>query len=72
MLCALAAGQGNVALGNGCVLLLQSALATTLLMADPYGLAVQPIALPANHGLRGLVLSAQAGSSTRRVRAASP
>lgn len=58
---ALAMNQGSTPLGHGCTLLLQQVMATVVTVADPHGLAVQTIPLPAGHVLRGLVWFAQAG-----------
>ena len=58
---ALGFGQGSTSLGNGCTLLVQQPVATTLVLADARGFAPQTIPLPANHTLRGLVMTAQAG-----------
>ena len=61
VLFALASSSGNQPLGNSCTLLIQQSLASVLVVADSLGMAVQPIPLPPNHALRGLVLFGQAG-----------
>jgi len=59
---ALDCAPGSTPIGNGCMLLLQQVTATAFALAGGNGLAVQPIPLPANQTLRGLVLYAQAGA----------
>jgi hypothetical protein len=59
---ALGFAPGSTAIGNGCTLLLQQVAATTFAIANGNAMAVQPIPLPANQSLCGLVLYAQAGA----------